>query len=191
LPVATAAATTTNNSGVTVPYTAGTWTNHDVVVTFTCTDSGTKQSGVASVDPPVTVSAAGTTNGVIGNCTDVAGNHADPPAFFGPIKIDKTPPACTAAVLPTTLSASNKLVNVTATVFITDAASGPNGSVLKSVTSNNPSTAGADIVGFTVNSASYKGQLRAVKGRVYTFRYQAFDVAGNSSPVCSAVVTVH
>jgi len=190
LPIATATATTTNNSGATVPYAAGTWTNHDVVVTFHCTDNGANQSGVASVDPPVTVSAAGTTNGVIGNCTDVAGNHANPPAFFGPIKIDKTAPACTVAVIPTRLSANNKLVNVTATVFVTDGSSGPNGSVLKSITSNNPATAGSDIVGFTVDAPSYTGQLRATKGRMYTFTYKAFDVAGNASQPCSVVVSV-
>ncbi len=190
LPIATATATTTNNSGATVPYAAGTWTNHDVVVTFHCTDNGANQSGVASVDPPVTVSAAGTTNGVIGNCTDVAGNHANPPAFFGPIKIDKTAPACTVAVIPTRLSANNKLVNVTATVFVTDGSSGPNGSVLKSITSNNPATAGSDIVGFTVDAPSYTGQLRATKGRAYTFTYKAFDVAGNASQPCSVVVSV-
>jgi hypothetical protein len=190
LPVATATATTTNNSGATVPYTAGTWTNHDVVVTFHCTDTGANQSGVASIDPPVTVSTAGTTNGVIGNCTDVAGNHANPPAFFGPIKIDKTAPACTVAVIPTTLSANNKLVTVWATVFITDASSGQNGSVLRSITSNNPATAGSDIVGFAVGTPSYKGQLRATRGRLYTFTYQAFDVAQNASALCSFVVRV-
>ena len=190
LPVATATATTTNNSGATLPYTAGSWTNHDVVVTFHCTDDGANQSGVASFDPPVTVSAAGTTNGVIGNCTDVAGNHANPPAFFGPIKIDKSAPACTVAVIPTTLTGNNKLVTVWATVFVTDGSSGANGSVLKSITSNNPATAGSDIVGFTVGTASYKGQLRAAKGRLYTFTYQAFDVAQNASPPCSFVVRV-
>lgn len=190
LPVATATATTTNNSGATVLYTAGSWTNHDVVVTFHCTDNGANQSGVDSVDPPVTVSAAGTTNGVIGNCNDVAGNNANPPAFFGPIKIDKTAPTCRVLVIPTTLSSSNKLVNVTATVFVTDGSSGPNGSVLRSITSNNPATAGSDIVGFTIGTASYKGQLRATRGRVYTFAYQAFDVAKNASPLCSVAVRV-
>jgi len=190
LPLATATATTTNNSGATVPYSAGSWTNHNVVVTFHCTDNGANQSGVESVDPPVTVSAAGTTNGVIGTCSDVAGNNANPPAFFGPIKIDKTPPTCTVAVIPTTLSASNKLVNVTARVFVTDGNSGQNGSVLRSITSNNPSTAGSDIVGFTVGTADYSGQLRPTRGRVYTFAYQAFDVAQNASPLCSVAVRV-
>jgi hypothetical protein len=188
LPVATATATTTTNSGATVPYTAGSWTNHDVIVTFHCTDNGANQSGVDSVDPPVTVSAAGTTNGVAGNCTDVAGNHANPPAFFGPIKIDKTAPACTVAVIPTTLKGNKKLVSVTATVFVTDTGSGSNGSVLRSITSNNPATAEDDIVGFTVGSASYRGQLRATRGRVYTFTYQAFDAAHNAGPLCSFTV---
>jgi hypothetical protein len=189
LPIATATATTMDANGATVPYVAGTWTNHNVVVTFHCMDNGPNQSGVASVDPPVTVSAAGTTHGVDGDCTDVAGNKANPPAFFGPILIDKTPPVCTVVVIPNPLSTtSNKLVSVTATVFVTDDRSGKKGSVLKSVTSNNPATAGSDIVGFTVGTASYTGQLRGVKGRVYTFTYQAFDVAGNASQPCSVAV---
>ena len=125
LPVATATARTTDSNGTTVPYVAGTWTNHDVVVTFHCTDSGPNQSGVASVDSPATVSAAGTTHGVDGTCRDVAGNWANPPAFFGPILIDKTPPVCTVAVIPNPLSPSNgKLVGVRATIFVTDDRSG-------------------------------------------------------------------
>src|SRR5262249_48795222 len=132
LPIATATATTTDGSGATVPYVAGKWTNHDVVVTFHCTDDGPNQSGVASVPPPVTVAAAGTTHGADGACKDVAGNVANPPAFFGPILIDKTPPVCTVAVIPNPLSGSNsRLVSVTATVFATDDRSGTNGSVLK------------------------------------------------------------
>jgi hypothetical protein len=81
-------------------------------------------------------------------------------------------------------------MNLTATVFITDDRSGEHGSVLRAVTSNNPATAGSDIVGFTIGTADFAGQLRAVKGRVYTFTYQAFDVAGNASRPCSATVTV-
>ena len=62
--------------------------------------------------------------------------------------------------------------------------------MLRSITSNNPATAGSDIVGFTVGTASYKGQLRATRGRVYTFAYQAFDVAQNASALCSFAVRV-
>src|SRR5262249_53912892 len=147
------------------------------------------RAGARSVDPPVTVSAAGTTHGVTGNCKDVAGNMANPPAFFGPILIDKTPPVCTVAVVPNPLSATNgKLVGVTATVSVTDDRSGQKGSVLKSATSNNPSSNASDIVGFTVGAPSYSGQLRGVRGRIYTLTYQAFDVAGNASQPCSVAV---
>ena len=65
-----------------------------------------------------------------------------------------------------------------------------NGSVLRSVTSNNPATAASDIVGFTIGTADFAGQLRATKGRVYTFTYQAFDRAGNASHLCSVSVAV-
>jgi hypothetical protein len=191
LPIATATATTTNNSNVVVPYTAGTWTNHDVVVTFHCTDTGPNQSGVASVASPVTVSAEGTTSAITGGCQDVAGNNANPPAFFGPILIDKSPPTCSFTVTPNPIGPANaKLVAVTALVKVIDTASGPNGFVLRSITSSNPSTESSDIVGFTVGAASTTGQLRATKGRVYTLTYQGFDVAGNSSATCSQQVTV-
>jgi IPT/TIG domain len=191
LPVATASATTTNNLGAVVPYTAGTWTNHDVVVTFACTDTGTNQSGLAQIDPPITVSAPGITSGVVGGCRDNAGNLANPPAFFGSILIDKTIPVCSVAVTPNPIGPANsKLVAVTAAVTTTDAQSGPNNFVLVSLVSNSPTTAGADIVGFTVGSASTSGQLRATKGRTYTFTYQSFDKSANASAPCSKVVTV-
>ena len=191
LPIASATAMTTDNNGNPVVYTAGTWTNHDVVVTFHCTDIGPNQSGVASVSPPVTVSAEGTTAAVTGTCQDVAGNNANPPAFFGPILIDKTNPTCAFNVTPNPIGPANsKLVAVTALVTVSDPLSGPNGFVLRSITSNSPSTASSDIVGFSPGTASTKGQLRATKGRVYTFTYQGFDVAGNSSATCSQQVTV-
>jgi hypothetical protein len=187
LPIATATATL---QGTNTPYVAGTWTNRNVVVTFTCSDDGPDQSGVASVAPAVTVTAEGTTSGVIGGCVDTAGNTANPPAFFGPILIDKTAPSSSVAVNPNPLSPGNgKLVNVTATLLDSDALSGINGFTLVSVTSNNPATASTDIVGFTPGTASTTGQLRATKGRLYTFTYRVSDVAGNTSQ-CTTQVTV-
>ena len=191
LPIATASATTTNANGAIVSYTAGTWTNHDVVVTFACSDVGANQSGVAQTDSPITVTAAGITSGVVGGCRDVAGNTANPPAFFGSILIDKTAPVCSVAVTPNPIGPANsKLVVVTAAITNTDANSGPNGFSLVSLTSNSPTTAGADIVGFTVGAASASGQLRATKGRAYTFAYKTFDRSGNVSVPCSTTVTV-
>ncbi len=199
LPKASAAATTMDNGGHTVPYTAGAWTNHDVIVTFSCQDQGAIQSGVpptvtsgqAFLSPPVTVTAEGTTSSVTGNCSDAAGNEANPPAFFGPILIDKTPPSCAVSVNPNPIGPSNgKLVTVTANVAVSDqpGLSGANGFQLVSVTSNNPATAGSDIVGFSPGTADTTGQLRATKGRIYTLTYKAFDVAGNVSTTCSVTV---
>ena len=190
LPIVTASATTTNNSNVTVPYTAGAWTNHNVVVTFTCTDTGPNQSGMATVTAPVTVSLEGTTSAVAGNCKDVAGNAAVT-AFFGPILIDKTAPSCTVSISPNPIGPANgKLVSVTALVKVIDALSGPNGFTLISIASNSPSTYANDVKGFTIGTASVSGQLRATKGRSYTFSYRGYDVAGNPSALCTVTVTV-
>jgi hypothetical protein len=85
--------------------------------------------------------------------------------------------------------ANSHLVSVTADLDVTDALSGPNGFVLVSVTSNNPSTASSDIRGFVTGAASTSGQLRATSGRVYVLTYQAKDVAGNTAN-CTTTVTV-
>lgn len=185
LPAATATAATLSGT----PYVAGTWTNQSVVVTFHCTEDGPNQSGVAHTDAPVTVTAAGTTAGVVGGCQDVAGNTANPPAFFGPILIDKTAPTCSTVATPNPIGPANgKMVTVTVTVTVSDANSGANGFVLVSVASNSPTPA-TDIVGFTSTSPT-TGSLRATKGRTYTLTYKAFDVAGNQSALCSTTVTV-
>lgn len=68
-------------------YSAGTWTNQDVVVHFDCTDAG---SGVASVTSDQTVSTEGAGQSVSGSCTDVAGNTST--ATFSGVEIDKTAP---------------------------------------------------------------------------------------------------
>ena len=71
-------------------YTAGTWTNKDVIISFTCTDEG--GSGVASKSEPVTISTEGKDQAVTGTCADNAGNTAR--TSFA-ISIDKTPPGIT------------------------------------------------------------------------------------------------
>jgi hypothetical protein len=77
-------------------YTAGTWTRFDVEVAFACTDA---LSGVATDSvPDETVSTEGADQSVTstGNCTDNAGNEADP-ATFANIDVDKTAPGLTAS----------------------------------------------------------------------------------------------
>jgi len=75
-------------------YTAGTWTNQNVTVHFTCTDA---DSGVASCPADQTFSMDGTFT-ASGTATDNAGNSAS--VSFSPIKIDKTAPTFAASVSP-------------------------------------------------------------------------------------------
>src|SRR5262249_52980027 len=75
-------------------YTAGSWTNQSVTVSFSCVaQSGIETNTVAGA----TVSSEGANQSVTntGTCVDTAGRVA-PAATFGPINIDKTPPVITA-----------------------------------------------------------------------------------------------
>jgi Fibronectin type III domain len=92
-PLITASATANGS-----PYTAGTWTKYDVVVTFSCADVGAVQSGIATnTVAGATLAGEGADQSVAntGSCVDEAGNPADP-ASFGDIDIDKTKPEITA-----------------------------------------------------------------------------------------------
>jgi hypothetical protein len=82
--------------GSTTPYVPGTWTNQDVVVTFTCTDNaGGSDIATDTVDGS-TVSTEGADQSVsnTGTCVDNAGNVADT-ATVNNIDIDKTAPVIT------------------------------------------------------------------------------------------------
>ncbi len=125
-------------------YTAGTWTNQNVTVQFNCTDnlsgpliSGgvtnpiitgipvagatltyTQQGALTSI-ATVTLTAETTGATLTANCQDFAGNNAVQ-AQFGPIMIDKTPPALSATAVaglnPYTAGAwTNQNVRVTYT----------------------------------------------------------------------------
>ena len=86
-PTVTASATSNGS-----PYTAGTWTNHDVTVAYACTDNA-GGSGVASLSPDQTVGTDGDGQSATGSCTDNAGNTAS--ATFTGIRIDKAAPTVT------------------------------------------------------------------------------------------------
>lgn len=98
------------------PYTTGTWTNQNVLVHFTCSDTG---SGVATcpgdqlISPDGIFTASGSATDNLGNSTNVD---------FGPIQIDKTAP--TVAVSGVTNGAIYTLETVpTAGCTTTDALS--------------------------------------------------------------------
>jgi hypothetical protein len=76
-------------------YSAGTWTNQPVTVTYSCTDTaGPANSGVAANNPTgsQTFTAETSSGSATGNCTDVAGNSVAP-LKFQPVQVDLTPPA--------------------------------------------------------------------------------------------------
>jgi len=83
-------APTIGHSFTPLSYTDGAWTNDNVTVTFACADSG---SGVASCTAPVTMSAEGASQQVVGTATDNASNSATNTAV---VSIDKTPPTISA-----------------------------------------------------------------------------------------------
>jgi hypothetical protein len=84
---ATAPVITASASTVAGPYSAGTWTNRSVVVTFRCTDG---ESGVGSLTLPQTVFTPGDNQFVTGTCVDNVGHPSS--VTFGPIRIDLVAP---------------------------------------------------------------------------------------------------
>jgi hypothetical protein len=102
------------------PYTAGDWTNHDVTVTFVCSDGG---SGLATCSDPVTISTEGANQSADGNATDQVGNSAS--TSFTGINIDKTLPVTMAsASLPTGAYSWQSWTNQTVTVTLSASDSG-------------------------------------------------------------------
>ncbi len=157
-----------------VPYTAGTWTNEDVVVSFQCTDS---LSEVASSNVAgQTVSFEGKTASVsnTGTCTDNAGNTAAT-ASFGPIWIDKTAPnPPTASVSPSPNAAGwNNSVPVT----VSFAANGDGGSA----------TDKSGVAGCTAD-ASFTAESAMVAGDVASGT--CTDNAGNESTATEKTVKI-
>jgi len=74
-----------------LPNSAG-WHNAPVTITWTATDV---TSGVASVDPPTTISDEGSAISGVGHATDNAGNLGTATIS---VNIDRTPPATTASI---------------------------------------------------------------------------------------------
>ncbi len=94
-------------------YAAGDWTNHDVIVTFECSDGG---SGVATCGDPVTIAAEGGNQAASGSATDNVGNSAS--TSFTGVNIDKTAPVTSAGASTTSgpyswVSWTNQTVTVT------------------------------------------------------------------------------
>ncbi|QQS46520.1 MAG: hypothetical protein IPM66_21890 [Acidobacteriota bacterium] len=156
-PVITAAARKADNT----PYVAGTWTNQTVTIDFTCSDN----CSLASCPADVVLGANGVTPAVSGTATDVAGNSST--AGFGPVRIDKTPPAVSVTGVSNGATYPRGAVPAT-TCNTTDALSGVASAAVLSLTGGNAHGVGA----FTARCGS------------------ASDNAGNSSAPVSVSYTV-
>jgi hypothetical protein len=119
--------------------------------------------------------------------------------------VDTTPPDISVTVSPDMLWPPNhKMVNITATVMVSDICDVAPSVVLTSVTSDEPDDAKGsgdgktvnDIQGVDIGTKDYEFQLRAERagkgdGRVYTITYTVTDVSGNSASASATVVVLH
>ena len=118
---------------------------------------------------------------------------------------DVTPPDISVTVSPDTLwSPNHKMVDIVATVTVSDICDAAPTMVLTSVTSDEPDDAKGngdgktvdDIQGADIGTEDYEFQLRAERagkgdGRVYTITYTATDASGNSASASATVVVPH
>ena len=118
---------------------------------------------------------------------------------------DTTPPDISVTVSPDTLWPPNhKMVDIVATVAVSDICDAAPTVVLTSVTSDEPDDAKGggdgktvdDIQGTDIGAEDYEFQLRAERagkgdGRTYTITYTATDASGNSANASATVVVPH
>jgi hypothetical protein len=172
------------------PNAAG-WNNADVSVPFSASDSLSGVDTVSAASPLVLTTEGVAVRGAV-TVSDRAGNSAT--VTSPAVKIDKTSPTVACSVSPNILWPPNhKLVDVTASVTVTDALSGPAGFVLISAANTEPTGSDA-IQGFVVGTPAISGQLQAERlgsgsDLVYTLTYKGADKAGNST-TCNTTVTV-
>jgi M6 family metalloprotease-like protein len=112
--------------------------------------------------------------------------------------IDTTPPEISVTVSPDTLWPPNhKMVDITATVTVTDICDANPAVILASVTSDEPDDAIGNGDGHTVDDiqigTTLEFKLRAERagegdGRVYTITYTAIDASGNSASASATVI---
>jgi peptide/nickel transport system substrate-binding protein len=207
------AATWRLTNDVTAPQTGATasplanangWNNGPVTVALAATDddSGVKeisyslsgaQTGGAVIlgsQATVTVSAHGITT-LTYFATDASGNVE--PVNTLTIRIDKARPALACAAVPARIwPPTGQLVRVRIVLAFADSLSGTDGFKLVLASSDEPGA--GDIQGFDVGTPDTSGFVRAERsvhgdGRVYTFKYEGADRAGNIA-TCSAQVEV-
>jgi hypothetical protein len=110
------------------------------------------------------------------------------------VRLDNRAPAVTCKVSPDIIwPPSGELVRLLVSVNVSDGLSGKATFLLRSIAVNEATTP-ADIVGFDLGTPDTNGSVRAKRagkgdGRRYVLRYEAFDLAGNST-FCETAATV-
>lgn len=157
-------------------YVQGTWTNQDVVVSFTCADDqGAANSGVATdtvAGETATTSGAGQSITNTGECVDNAGNVADA-ATVGDIDIDKIAPTvtCVAASFVLNEPGASVSANVTDQALL----SGP---------AQSPVSAAADTSSVGSKTVSLTGYDNAGNGTTVACAYTVgYNFAGLFAPI--------
>ncbi len=157
-------------------YTAGTWTNQDVIVSFNCSDTLSGVSGSCPADQTFSSDGTATAKATV---SDQAGNRTS--ASFGPINISKIP----LAVVATTERAadSNGWYNHAVKVTFTPTGGAGNVSCDAAKTYSGPDSATASVTG------SCTDQAGVVVSATATFKYDATaptNVLGTPSRAANA-----
>jgi hypothetical protein len=177
------------------------WNNTPVVATYTASDA------MSGIDPDASdlgddvLSTSGVGQLTSGTAVDLAGNSSS--IVDGPINIDLEAPLLSCDINPKSIWPPNhKMVDVTATVNLTDALSGPDGFVLSSVSSDEADSGLGggdvpnDIQDFDMGTTDTEGQVRAERddasdGRTYSVVYVGSDLAGNTAQCDLPVQILH
>jgi hypothetical protein len=173
------------------------WSKSPVTVTFQCADG---LSGLADGSPPApsTLAGEGTSQSVLGSCTDLAGNKAS--ASVQGINIDLTAPAITvAARSPLLWPPSGRVAPDIISGVISDGLSGvdPSAATFKvidkygQIQPTGPIAIGAGgVYSFTVNLEASRLD-EDLDGRTYQIVVSASDRAGNQTSASTVVTVPH
>lgn len=180
LPVITAELKTLDGQ----PYSPSSWTNKDVVISFSCTDA---LSGVSSVTNPITLASEGENQSVSGQCQDKAGNVATDEVTG--INIDKTPPNILISANPLIIWPPNgKFVPVIINGLIDELHLAS-----KSFTVNDEYGKLSPVVSNFGDTISLEARRNDddFDGRHYIIKVKALDLAGNTSSAQAQIIVPH
>jgi hypothetical protein len=161
------------------------------------TGNATIPAGALLATTSCTITAEGIGT-FVGEAKDVAGNLT---TTTFTVKIDRTPPvlACSVSGTPTVWPPNHKMVAWNPIVTVTDAVSSATFKLVAFYSNENDGGKGDghtddDMTGWTLNTPDTSGFVRAERsgdghGRVYTLKYLATDLAGNTAS-CSLSLTV-